>query len=269
MFTSARRIALIGVAPRAGAAFERWCAEEAFSTCWLPLEPAPDVAKLREVDAAVIGAEERPLLSLAECGRLRSALPGLAVALVGPPRAELEEAVLRAGARFIVHSQALPAPRDALADLVTARRATLETSQTWVSARLCIDRTARLLYLDGERRSLSSAKFDLFAYLLDNAGRAVSAHELVHKGLLLPSQASRYKGLIAELRQRLGAERDCIRAVPGYGYRLDLGDGTGTLPPSSPTPLPQNSAWSVRLDPRSPTPTRPLLRYRSGSSPSR
>jgi hypothetical protein len=43
----------------------------------------------------------------------------------------------------------------------------------------------------------------------------------VRAGLLRPTQAQRYRGLIMELRDRLGPARDLIRRVPGYGYRLD------------------------------------------------
>lgn len=187
------------------------------------MEPMPELSELRALDAVVIGVEERPLLSLAECSRARAALPGLQVALLGPRDERLEAAAERAGALFLTY----PAPDSGQWEALTSRlrscrAAATAAGRTWISPRMCVDRDARLLYIDGRACSLSSAKFDLLTYLLDHAGRAVPSQELVQRGLLRPSQASRYKGLIAELRRHLGAERDCIRAVPGYGYRLDV-----------------------------------------------
>lgn len=225
MTTDNARIGLIGLDSTARASFDDWGRTHAFASSSFPLDPPPEVVKLRPFDALVVGADGHPLLALAECARLRSTFTDLPVALLGPRGSELEAAAERAGALFMHHRAADQAPWIQLAALVAARRHALRAAgQAWISAHLCVDRTARVLYVDGEKRSLTAAKFDLFCYLVDNAGRAVSARELVQRGLLLPSQASRYKGLIAELRQHLGIERDCIRAVPGYGYRVDLGE---------------------------------------------
>ncbi|HEY3498520.1 MAG TPA: hypothetical protein VGK73_27705 [Polyangiaceae bacterium] len=266
MITEHVRIGLIGVGPRDRGACEAWCNTFGFLLSAFPLEPGPELARIRQFGAVAIGVEERPLLSLAECGRLRAALPHFPLALLGPFDAELEAAAERAGVLF------MPCPTGesawhGLGALMTARRLELRSEgETWISPRLRLDRTARVLYVDGEKRTLTAAKFDLFAYLVDHAGRAVPARELVERGLLLPSQASRYKGLIAELRQHLGIERDCIRAVPGYGYRLDLGE-RGSRPQlrSDFSPRPgagapnQNPALTATVDPRSVTPIRPLF----------
>jgi len=87
-----------------------------------------------------------------------------------------------------------------------------------------VDRSRRTLHIDGHEQGLSAQKFDLLCYLIDHEGTAVRAIELVRCGILRPSQAQRFKGLIQELRARLGSYRDRLRAVPGYGYRLDLSD---------------------------------------------
>jgi DNA-binding response OmpR family regulator len=248
------RLALVGGSSVERASFEAWCRGQAFVLLSFPLEPAPELANLRQLDALVIAADERPLLSLAECGRLRACLPDLPVALLGRQQAdELGVAAERAGALFLASSVPLASSWEALPGLLAERRAaSAHASRVWVSERLCLDRTRRVLYLDGEERTLSAAKFDLLSYLFDNAGRAVSARELVRRGLLIPSQASRYKGLIAELRHHLGSERDCIRAVPGYGYRLELRE------PASPLRT-QNAPLSATFEPVSPTARLPLF----------
>jgi DNA-binding winged helix-turn-helix (wHTH) protein len=248
------RIALIGGSPVERASFEAWCREHALVLLSFPLEPPPEVANLRQLDALVIGADEHPLLALAECGRLRVCLPDLPVALLGrQPAGELGAAAERAGAFVLANGIPQASPWEALPGLLAERHsAAARENRVWISERLCLDRTRRVLYLDGEERTLSAAKFDLLSYLFDNAGRAVSARELVRRGLLIPSQASRYKGLIAELRHHLGSERDCIRAVPGYGYRLELRE------PASPSRA-QNAPLSATFEPASPSVRLPLF----------
>jgi DNA-binding response OmpR family regulator len=219
------RFGFIGGGSGERAAFESWCRSHSFDPLCLALEEPVEAAELRKLDAIVIATAECPLLALAECARVRGLLPDLPVALLGRQGGELEAAAARAGAVFLPSAPAERGFRALLDQLAARRSAALGANRVWVSERLCLDRTRRVLYLDGQERTLSAAKFDLFSYLFDNAGRAVSARELVQRGLLLPSQASRYKGLIAELRAHLGGERACIRAVPGYGYRLELREG--------------------------------------------
>lgn len=98
----------------------------------------------------------------------------------------------------------------------------IQGTPTAITPQLSIDCGARTLWVDGREATISAQKFDLLCYLVDRAGIAVQASDLVREGLLRPSQAQRYKGLIQELKSRLGSARDLIRVVPGYGYRLDI-----------------------------------------------
>jgi DNA-binding response OmpR family regulator len=101
-----------------------------------------------------------------------------------------------------------------------------------LTERVFLDRVARTLFVDDQEETLSTQKFDLLCYLLDRPSAAVSAGDLVRHGVLRPSQAQRFKGLVQELRRHLGPARDLIRPVPGYGYRIDLGvDVSGRVPP--------------------------------------
>lgn len=200
-----------------------------------PIDAPTDVNEIRELDFVVIAALERPLLAIAECARLHTAVPSIPLLLLGPAAPELEAAALRAGGFYVrADDAARPSFWSGLRRVAHERGLIGRSGAlTHVSAHLAIDRSARLVYVDGQLRELSAAKFDLFCYLVEHAGRAISASELVRQRLLLPSQAARFKGLIAELRGHLGTQRDCIRAVPGYGYRLEVradGLSTGTSP---------------------------------------
>ncbi|MGC4093577.1 MAG: hypothetical protein QM756_37900 [Polyangiaceae bacterium] len=93
---------------------------------------------------------------------------------------------------------------------------------TLLGSSVILDRRARTLWVEGSEVVISAQKFDLLCYLLDRAGAAVCSADLVRDGLIRPTQAQRYRGLIQELKRHLGSARDLIRSVPGYGYRLDL-----------------------------------------------
>jgi DNA-binding winged helix-turn-helix (wHTH) protein len=236
-----REIGLIGVPASERASCEAWARMQALPVRSFRIDVPTDVDEIRQLEFVVIAALEQPLLAIAECARLHTALPSMPLALLGPAAPELEAAAQRVGG-FCVRAGDASKPsfwsglrRMAHARCLLGRSGAL----THVSAHLAIDRSARLVYVEGRTRALSATKFDLFCYMIDHAGRAISASELVRHRLLLPSQAARFKGLIAELRGYLGTQRDCIQAVPGYGYRLEVeadGRSTGTS-----APLPQHT----------------------------
>jgi len=217
-------IGLMGLSDLHRATVLDWATECAFRTCSFPLEVEQAAVAVSGVDLMVIDAEREPLFAVAECGRLRRELPSLPIALLGPHDPKLSSAGLRAGARwyFCLENAASP-PWQTLQSTLSVPRSTTDLpvlQKLGPTAEL--DRSARVLFIDGEPRTLTAAKFDLLCYFLDHAGRAVSARELVAQGLLLPTQVARFRCVVRELRNYLGSARNLIRAVTGYGYRLDV-----------------------------------------------
>jgi DNA-binding response OmpR family regulator len=218
------RIGLMGLGDPAKAQLLHWATECAFLTQSFPLEVEQPVVALAGIDLMVIDAGREPLLAVAECGRLRLGLPRLRIALVGPHDPKLERAGLRAGASwyFCLENTASSPPWEALRCAVSLVPSTSRPSAIQkLGPTAELDRSARVLYIDGERRTPPAAKFDLLCYFLDHAGQAVSARELVAHGLLLPTQVARFRCVIRELRHYLGSAANLIRPVSGYGYRLD------------------------------------------------
>jgi|SRR5688572_4921399 DNA-binding winged helix-turn-helix (wHTH) protein len=219
------RIGLIGGSPLDRVSLETWCAVNSATCTARPLHSTPDRAWLESLDLLVVAADDRPLLALAECARVTSLHPEPAVALLGDSGPELSRAVERLqGVRLLSRTESGEIPWGQLVQALGPAGAgrshvTVRRGLAAIHERVTLDRDARTLYVAGREQRLSSAKFELLCYLLDNAGRAISAAELVRRRLLLPSQARRYRGLVQELRASLGPARDCIVAVPGYGYR--------------------------------------------------
>jgi DNA-binding response OmpR family regulator len=162
---------------------------------------------------------------IAECTRLREL--GAPVALVS--REEPAQRVLdRAGITAVLPSSASSSEFvELVSSLLGAPQrdsgVVLVAELIALNEHVHVDRARRLLLLDGREVSLSAQKFDVLCHFVARAGIAVGASELVKAGLLRPSQAQRFKGLVQELRVRLGPARDLISAVPGYGYRFEFG----------------------------------------------
>jgi DNA-binding response OmpR family regulator len=84
-----------------------------------------------------------------------------------------------------------------------------------------IDLGARTATLDGSPVPLGSLEFRLLEYLVRNVGVALSRDQIlreVHGYDDIPTE--RVDLLVRRLRAKLGLG-DWIRAVPGYGYRLE------------------------------------------------
>lgn len=202
-----------------------WASRWAVRSDWFSLEIEPTIEALSGLDLLVIDVEREPLLSVAECGRLSRALGSLPIALVGPSDPRLESAALRAGASWYLRRDEVGGPWEGLKRAFASLRAESPRpprSLEKLGRAVELDRVARVLYIDGERRTPTASKFDLLCYFVDHAGRAVSARELVARGLLLPTQVARFRSVIRELRNYLGPGRNLIRPVTGYGYRLDV-----------------------------------------------
>lgn len=199
-------------------ALEEWAAAQQTLLRFLPFESPPGPSAVGGLDLLVIDAALEPLLAVAECARLRGLAPALQLSLLGAA-CELRAAAERAGAGFLRRPAPGKIPWRALARALASTRSITDGAEL-ICEGFSIDRRARLVRVWGRERVLSSAKFELLCYLVDHAGRAVGARELVQRGILLQSQAARYKCVMFELRAQLGSASRCIRAVPGHGYRL-------------------------------------------------
>jgi len=197
---------------------------ERVSVTFVPTDQYVGRALLGLASAVVIDAAEQPLLAVAECARIRGRAPLLPIIFLGRGAAAEQAAARRAGATsFLVRP--LDSSRIARClESVPASpgRSVQGTRRIALCNDVVLDLDARQLFIQNEGRRLSSSKFDLLAYFIEHAGRAIAAEELVRERLLMPSQRSRYRSVILELRGRLGPARALLCAVPGYGYRLDL-----------------------------------------------
>jgi hypothetical protein len=218
------RVGLMGFSERDREQFEAWSEPRGVFVTPFPIEAELSAPELSALAALLIATEERPLLSVGQCGRAHAVAPELPVALLGPRDLELEAAARRAGAGCVLsRSECGVFPWQTLnLFLRHGPNSRVTDEPITLSDGVTLDRLGRRLLIDGHDHPLSATKFELLCYLIDHAGRAVSARELVSMRLLLPSQATRYRCIIFELRDHLGSARHLICAVPGYGYRMDL-----------------------------------------------
>ena len=88
---------------------------------------------------------------------------------------------------------------------------------------LKIDFTARLVYIDGERRNMSPKEYDLLFYLARNRGRALSRENIITGvwGYDYYGDDRTLDTHIKLLRKSLGAYAGCIVTLRGLGYRFD------------------------------------------------
>jgi DNA-binding response OmpR family regulator len=189
-----------------------------FALLSVPLEPPVRLSSFAGAAAIVIDARADALVAMAEAARLRDA--GLPMGLLTRREAD-EIAALRAGISATLREPFNEAELKSFCRKLNRRSLSRATSIA-LGADVFVDRLRRTLIVEGHEQELSAQKFDLLCYFIDHEGTAVGANELVRCGILRPSQAQRFKGLIKELRARLGSCRDRLRAVPGYGYRLDF-----------------------------------------------
>ncbi|MCB9640928.1 MAG: response regulator transcription factor [Myxococcales bacterium] len=88
---------------------------------------------------------------------------------------------------------------------------------------ICVDLDARTAHRDGEELGLTRNEFNVLAYLLERAGRAVSRAQIAD-GALTPGEELNPRtvdGYIARLRVRLGEDAGAaIETVWGIGYRF-------------------------------------------------
>jgi two-component system, OmpR family, phosphate regulon response regulator PhoB len=90
-----------------------------------------------------------------------------------------------------------------------------------LTASSLLDVAGQRLFLDGREEPLSPLRFEVLRYLLERPGRLVTARDLVRARILGAGSEQRYRGVVKEIRDRLGPAHDVIRTVRGAGYRFD------------------------------------------------
>ena len=96
--------------------------------------------------------------------------------------------------------------------------------QTFELAGLKIDFSARLVYVDGERRNISPKEYELLSYLVNNRGRALSRESIITAvwGYDYYGDDRTLDTHIKLLRKTLGRFAACIVTLRGLGYRFDV-----------------------------------------------
>jgi two-component system phosphate regulon response regulator PhoB len=91
-----------------------------------------------------------------------------------------------------------------------------------------VDLAARRVSVDGQPLTLAPLEFSLLEYLAHNAGVAVSRDQIMREvyGFAAEISTERVDQLVRRLRSKLGEgpqRGGVLVAVPGYGYRLEVG----------------------------------------------
>ena len=88
---------------------------------------------------------------------------------------------------------------------------------------LCIDFSARLVYVDGERRNMSPKEYELLFYLVQNRGRALTREKIITEiwGYDYYGDDRTLDTHIKLLRKSLGKYAACIVTLRGVGYRFE------------------------------------------------
>ncbi len=88
---------------------------------------------------------------------------------------------------------------------------------------LCVDLTARIVYIDGKRRDLSPKEYDLLFYFIKNRNIALSRERLITEvwGYDYFGDDRTLDTHIKLLRKSLGSYSKFIVTLRGVGYRFD------------------------------------------------
>lgn len=89
---------------------------------------------------------------------------------------------------------------------------------------LCIDFSARLVYVDGERRNMSPKEYDLLFYLVQNRGRALTREKIITEiwGYDYYGDDRTLDTHIKLLRSSLGPYRKLLVTLRGVGYKFEV-----------------------------------------------
>lgn len=88
---------------------------------------------------------------------------------------------------------------------------------------ITIDRTKRIIYVDGERADLSPKEYELLVYLVNNKGIALSRDQILDAVWQYEyfGDSRTVDTHIKRLRFKLGRRNDLIETVRGFGYRFE------------------------------------------------
>jgi DNA-binding response OmpR family regulator len=87
-----------------------------------------------------------------------------------------------------------------------------------------IDKSRRIVTVDGERIELSPKEFELLLYLVENQSLAVSREQILNSvwDYDYYGDARTVDTHIKRLRYKLGTKGDFIQTVRGFGYRFEV-----------------------------------------------
>src|SRR5688572_23983979 len=179
-----------------------WAARHCRTVVWLSQENAVELEVPSEASLVVIDAHSEPFDAVVQVARIRAAHANVPIVLLGPRSGEHDsflKAAVRSGANAVLTR---PLDRlalfEALRRLTTPlpRRGTAQRGVVALSPSCALDLEGRCLRVGRIEHPLTKAKFDLMAYLVQHAGRAVSADELVRAGIFAPSQRARYRAIV-------------------------------------------------------------------------
>jgi two-component system response regulator MprA len=180
-------------------------------------------------DAAVAGSRtaaivlEAPASALPGAARrLRSLTRSVIVAVTAGAGADARLAALAAGADDVLDRSVAEQELAVRLRVLTARRA--GGHEVLVAGDLQVDLAAREATRAGRRLGLTPYEFELLAYLMANAGIALSRRAIVDnvwRDAAAPT-GSRVSVLVFRLRRKLEAEGEprLLHAVRGWGYVL-------------------------------------------------
>jgi len=103
------------------------------------------------------------------------------------------------------------------------KKAQKEENEVFSVEGLCVDITARIVYIDGERCELSPKEYDLLFYLIKNKNIALSRERLITEvwGYDYFGDDRTLDTHIKLLRKSLGPYAKYIVTLRGVGYRFD------------------------------------------------
>lgn len=215
-----RAVIVAGVAPTELRVIEIWAIRRGLEIFRVDLEEPFSIERPETVSFVLFDARIQPALAIVECARLTASKALVPVIMIGP--AELEGAALRAGVSVYL---ACPITLQRLLDHANTFVARIQGASPKglvpLGDDVLLDLNRCCLLVDGALQALTPDRFKLLTYFIANPGRVITAQELVRQGVLLPSQKTRFRAAICELRKHLGKAAECIHLVRGYGYRYE------------------------------------------------
>lgn len=204
----------------------RWLRRRGHRGRSLPLGSCPlETMDMARIAFAVFDAALDAPLAVAECACARIVAANLPLIVLGNEREDINRAALRSGATIF-----LARPLDAQLLVNHAERFILAASSRSENRRpdtaieralgFEFDADTHSLRINGKERPLTPETYRLLSYLVSHPGRVITAEELVRAGVLLPTQRSRYRAVVWQLRKHLGEAASLIQLVRGFGYRF-------------------------------------------------